>query len=127
MAAGEDEQGAQERGGRHRHNKICAHLRDHDLAALADLGFVGLDDDIEYPTVIAGKKASKNKPLTRPQKQVDPAADGRWRYAAAAGHIGQALVVSQHREHDHRDPSWRQLAPPRPDRFEMRAADRRGT
>lgn len=57
-----------------RHNKIVQKLRDHDLAALADLGFVGLDDDPaadDRPAVITGKKASRNKPLTPAQTQVN--------------------------------------------------------
>jgi hypothetical protein len=57
-----------------RHNRICEHLRDHDLAALADLGFIGLDNGPEAadrPAVITGKKASRSKPLTRAQKQVN--------------------------------------------------------
>ena len=32
-----------------RHNKITAHLREAGLGALADLGFVGLDDDPDDP------------------------------------------------------------------------------
>ncbi|MEV6213014.1 transposase family protein [Kitasatospora sp. NPDC051914] len=32
-----------------RHNKICARLREAGLGALADLGFVGLDDDPDDP------------------------------------------------------------------------------
>jgi hypothetical protein len=49
------------------HNKIVQKLRDHDLAALADLGFVGLDDTVgadteadQAPAVITGKKAARN-------------------------------------------------------------------
>lgn len=52
-----------------RHNKIVDKLRAHDLGALADLGFVGLDP-ADDPVVITGKKRSKGKPLTPVQKQV---------------------------------------------------------
>lgn len=53
-----------------RHNKLTAHLRAAGLGAIADQGFVGLDDsgrDAD-PAVITGSKAARNKPLTRGQK-----------------------------------------------------------
>lgn len=53
-----------------RHDKLTAHLRATGLGAIADLGFVGLDDsgpDTD-PTVITGYKAARNRPLTRGQK-----------------------------------------------------------
>ncbi|MCZ4610025.1 transposase [Streptomyces sp. Lzd4kr] len=53
-----------------RHDRLTAHLRAAGLAAIADLGFVGLDDsdpDAD-PAVITGYKAAKNRPLTRGQK-----------------------------------------------------------
>lgn len=53
-----------------RHNKLTAHLRAAGLGAIADQGFVGLDDsgrDAD-PAVITGYKAARNKPLTRGQK-----------------------------------------------------------
>ncbi|WSJ40657.1 transposase [Streptomyces sp. NBC_01240] len=53
-----------------RHDKLTAHLRAAGLGAIADLGFVGLDDsgpDAD-PAVITGYKAARNKPLTRGQK-----------------------------------------------------------
>jgi hypothetical protein len=54
-----------------RHHQLPAKLRDAGLAALADLGFVGLDDDPDQPAIITGNKATRNKPLTRAQKQVN--------------------------------------------------------
>ncbi|TMR92580.1 transposase family protein [Nonomuraea basaltis] len=54
-----------------RHNHIVQKLRDAGLGALADLGFVGLDDDPDDPIVITGRKATRDKPLTRTQKQVN--------------------------------------------------------
>ncbi len=54
---------------RHDHH-LTAHLRAAGLDAIADLGFVGLDDsgpDAE-PAVITGYKAARNRPLTRSQK-----------------------------------------------------------
>ena len=53
-----------------RHDKLTAQLRAAGLGAIADLGFVGLDDsgpDAD-PAVITGYKAARNRPLTRGQK-----------------------------------------------------------
>ncbi|WP_030689272.1 transposase family protein [Streptomyces sp. NRRL B-1347] len=53
-----------------RHDKLTAHLRAAGLGAIADLGFVGLDDgppDAD-PAVICGYKAARSRPLTRGQK-----------------------------------------------------------
>ncbi|TLQ47851.1 transposase family protein [Streptomyces marianii] len=53
-----------------RHDRLTAHLRAAGLGAIADLGFVGLDDsgpDAD-PAVITGYKAARNRPLTRGQK-----------------------------------------------------------
>ncbi|MFJ2034122.1 transposase family protein [Streptosporangium sp. NPDC087985] len=44
---------------------------DAGLGALADLGFVGLDDDGDNPVVITGRKATRGKPFTVAQKQVN--------------------------------------------------------
>ncbi len=51
-----------------RHNKITPHLREADLGALADLGFVGLDDDPDDPVVVTGFKATRARKLTPGQK-----------------------------------------------------------
>ncbi|MEV6671750.1 transposase family protein [Streptomyces sp. NPDC051162] len=53
-----------------RHDKLTAHLRAAGLGAIADLGFVGLDDSgpDDDPAVITGYKAARNRPLTRGQK-----------------------------------------------------------
>ncbi|GGS33580.1 hypothetical protein GCM10010269_83780 [Streptomyces humidus] len=53
-----------------RHDHLTAKLRAAGLGAIADLGFIGLDDsdpDAE-PAVITGYKAARNRPLTRGQK-----------------------------------------------------------
>ncbi|MEU7665364.1 transposase family protein [Streptomyces lincolnensis] len=53
-----------------RHDHLTAHLRPAGLGAIADLGFVGLDDsgpDVD-PAVITGYQAARNRPLTRGQK-----------------------------------------------------------
>lgn len=55
-----------------RHNKLCARLREAGLGALADLGFVGLDDQPEdAPVVITGRKATRTRKLTAAQKQAN--------------------------------------------------------
>jgi hypothetical protein len=53
-----------------RHDELTAHLRAAGLGAIADLGFVGLDDSAPDadPAVITGYKAARNRPLTRGQK-----------------------------------------------------------
>lgn len=53
-----------------RHDHLTDRLRAAGLGAIADLGFVGLDDsgpDAD-PAVITGYKAARNRPLTRGQK-----------------------------------------------------------
>ncbi|MET8630713.1 transposase family protein [Kitasatospora sp. NPDC004669] len=54
-----------------RHNKICAKLREAGLGALADLGFVGLDDDPDDPVIVTGRRASRGRPLTDAQKEAN--------------------------------------------------------
>ncbi|MEU9184538.1 transposase family protein [Streptomyces sp. NPDC048484] len=55
-----------------RHNKITAHLREAKLGALADLGFVGLDDDPDdNPVIITGRKATRNHKLTEAEKKAN--------------------------------------------------------
>ncbi|MCY0924428.1 transposase [Streptomyces sp. H27-G5] len=55
-----------------RYEKLCARLREFQLGAVADLGFVGLDDGAEeQPAVITGFKASGGKRLSSPKKVVN--------------------------------------------------------
>lgn len=51
-----------------RHDKICQHLRDAGLGALADLALIGLNDDPDDPVVITGVKRTRKKKLTAAQK-----------------------------------------------------------
>ena len=51
-----------------RHNKVTTRLREAHLGALADLGFVGLDDNPEAPVIITGMKAARGTKLTTAQK-----------------------------------------------------------
>ncbi|MDJ0346497.1 hypothetical protein QMK19_36470 [Streptomyces sp. H10-C2] len=49
-----------------RGERLCAWLREFEMGAVADLGFVGVNDgDREQPGVIAGFKASGGKPCPR--------------------------------------------------------------
>lgn len=50
---------------------------------------------------------------------VAPAADGGLGHVVAAGHVGQALVVTQHGQDNHRDLPRRQDPPPGPDHFQL--------
>lgn len=54
-----------------RHNNLCARLGQAGLGALADLGFVGLDDAPEDPVIVTGVKATRGKKLTAAQKQAN--------------------------------------------------------
>ncbi|MFB7336081.1 transposase family protein [Streptomyces adustus] len=54
-----------------RHNKITGRLREAGLGALADLGFVGLDEDPDDPVVITRRKATRNHRLTDAEKEAN--------------------------------------------------------
>jgi hypothetical protein len=55
-----------------RHDKITTHLREAGLGALADLGFVGLDDQPDDdPVIITGRKAPRNHQLTNAEKEAN--------------------------------------------------------
>ncbi|MGW5126967.1 transposase family protein [Streptomyces sp. NPDC004069] len=54
-----------------RHNRITTRLREAGLGALADLGFVGLDDDPDDPVIVTGRKATRGHPLTDAQKEAN--------------------------------------------------------
>lgn len=45
------------------------HLRAAGLGALADLGFLGLDDDSDAPVVVTGYKATRAAKLTPGQRR----------------------------------------------------------
>ncbi|WP_327341623.1 transposase family protein [Streptomyces europaeiscabiei] len=75
-----------------RHDHITRHLREAGLGALADLGFVGLDDDPDdAPVIITGRKATRSH--TRSELRETPGDDSTNRHAAcvgracAAGHL----------------------------------------
>ncbi|MFE2039168.1 transposase family protein [Streptomyces scopuliridis] len=54
-----------------RHDDLVGRLRAANLAAIADLGFVGLDDDMGDPAVITGYKKPKSKQLPPAKKLVN--------------------------------------------------------
>ncbi|MFJ2864041.1 transposase family protein [Kitasatospora sp. NPDC087314] len=54
-----------------RHDKVTTRLREAGLGALADLGFVGLDDDPDDPVIVTGRKAARGRPLTDAEKQAN--------------------------------------------------------
>lgn len=54
-----------------RQNKITTRLREAGLGALADLGFVGLDDNPDDPVIVTGHRASRGHPLTAAQKEAN--------------------------------------------------------
>ncbi|WP_405652223.1 transposase family protein [Streptomyces sp. NBC_00019] len=58
-----------------RHDRLTQKLRAAGLGAIADLGFVGLDDSAPDtdPAVITGYKAARNRPLTHGQKLANKA------------------------------------------------------
>ncbi|MFD8627900.1 transposase family protein [Streptomyces hygroscopicus] len=88
-----------------RHDQLPQKLRAAGLGAIADLGFVGLDDsgpDAD-PAVIAGYKAAKNPPLTRGQKLSNKAlAAVRAPVEHGFAHLKNWRVLGKVRT----DPSW---------------------
>jgi hypothetical protein len=54
-----------------RYNHLVERLRAQELGVIGDLGFTGLDDDVNDPVVITGYKAARTKPLTPAKKQVN--------------------------------------------------------
>ncbi|MFD4523924.1 transposase family protein [Streptomyces sp. NPDC058470] len=61
-----------------RRDHLLAQLRAAALGALADLGFLGLDDDPDDPVVVTGFKATRYRKLTTCEKDANR--------ALAAGH-----------------------------------------
>ncbi|WP_308438084.1 transposase family protein [Streptomyces morookaense] len=53
------------------HDGLVSRLRKAGLAAIADLGFVGLDDETGDPAVITGYKKPKGKKLPSAKKLVN--------------------------------------------------------
>ncbi|WP_459180239.1 transposase family protein [Streptomyces sp.] len=56
-----------------RRDRILSHLRAAGLGALADLGFLGLDDDPDDPVVVTGFKATRARKLTTSEKEANRA------------------------------------------------------
>jgi hypothetical protein len=87
-----------------RHDKLTQKLREAGLGAIADLGFVGLDDGPDAdPAVITGYKAARNRPLTRGQKLSNTAlAAVRAPVEHGFAHLKNWRVLGKVRT----DPSW---------------------
>ena len=56
-----------------RHDRIPGRLRAAGLGALADLGFTGLDPDLEDPVIITGWKSTATRKTAPPQRQANQA------------------------------------------------------
>ncbi|MGW3248265.1 transposase family protein [Streptomyces sp. NPDC001070] len=54
-----------------RRDRILAHLRTAGLGTLADLGFLGLDDEPDDPVVVTGFKATRARKLTPAEKEAN--------------------------------------------------------
>lgn len=88
-----------------RYNKLVERLRAHGLGAIGDLGFTGLDGDVDNPVVITGNKAARTKPLTSAKRQVQAervrshGLQARVRAPTELAHHHQAMTVGS--SHDH--------------------------
>jgi hypothetical protein len=88
-----------------RHDQLTAKLRAAGLGAIADLGFVGLDDSgpDDDPAVITGYKAARNRPLTRSQKLSNTALVAVWAPVEHGfAHLKNWRVLGKVRTH----PTW---------------------
>ncbi|MEV6115964.1 transposase family protein [Streptomyces sp. NPDC052109] len=54
-----------------RRDRALAHLRAAALGSLADLGFLGLDDDGDDPVVVTGFKATRARRLASAEKEAN--------------------------------------------------------
>jgi hypothetical protein len=54
-----------------RHDHVLEHLRTAGLGALADLGFLGLDETPDDPVLVTGYKATRTRKLTCGQKRAN--------------------------------------------------------
>ncbi|MER5276733.1 hypothetical protein ABT025_13355 [Streptomyces sp. NPDC002809] len=84
-----------------RHDKITAHLRKTGLGALADLGFVGLDDEPDDHPVIAGRKATRNHKLTEAENEANRHAQPRTRRRRAWLRELEILAHPHQGPHEH--------------------------
>lgn len=78
-------------------------------------------DDLPAPSgdLLQGAVQARGLRGEQGDQLVAPAADGGGGDVVAAGHVGQALVVPQQGQDDHRDPPRRPRPPPRPYRRQM--------
>nr|WSW43245.1 transposase [Streptomyces sp. NBC_01001] len=118
-------------------DKIIGHLWEAGLGALADLGFVGLDDEPEdIPVITTGRKATRNHQLTEAEKEANHLLSREraavehcfanlktWQIAPKlrmdarhATTLLRALLVLANTEVQRRQTIRRQRSPPRPAR-----------
>ncbi|WP_234439516.1 MULTISPECIES: transposase family protein [Streptomyces] len=79
-----------------RRDHLLAHLRAAGLGALADLGFLGLDDDTDNPVVVTGFKATRARKLTPGQKDANRAlAAGRVPVERGFAHLKNWRILTK--------------------------------
>lgn len=79
-----------------RRGHILAHLRATGLGALADLGFIGLDDNADAPVVITGFKATRARKLTPAEKDANRAlAAGRASVEHGFAHLKNWRILTK--------------------------------
>ncbi|MEU1299490.1 hypothetical protein [Streptomyces shenzhenensis] len=82
-----------------RRDRILSHLRTAGLAALADLGFLGLDHDPDDPVVVTGFKATRARKLTTDQLLQEGAASLKLAATERHGvHVGFRSSIAGYRK-----------------------------
>ncbi|MFA7758759.1 transposase family protein [Streptomyces sp. NRRL B-2790] len=73
-----------------------AHLRAAGLGALADLGFLGLDDDGDDPVVVTGFKATRARGLASAEKEANRVlAAGRVPVERGFAHLKNGRILTK--------------------------------
>ncbi|WP_443046013.1 transposase family protein [Streptomyces sp. GQFP] len=98
-----------------RHDKITTHLREAGLGALADLGFVGLDDQPDDdPVIITEPQGHPQPPAHRRGEGGEPPAQPRTRGRRARLRQPQDLAHPHQGPHEHPPRDDAPAGPPRP-------------
>jgi hypothetical protein len=96
-----------------RRDRILAHLRAASLGALADLGFIGLDDDGDDPVVVTGFKATRTRKLTPAEKGANRVlAAGRAPVERGFAHLKNWRILTKLRTDPARHPPASRAARP---------------
>ncbi|CAL9329123.1 transposase family protein [Streptomyces sp. enrichment culture] len=85
-----------------RRTKITEHLREAGLGALADLGFVGLDDKPDDPVILTGRKATPQPPADRRREGDEPPGQPRTRRQRTRLREPQVMADPDQAPHRHR-------------------------